>query len=205
MDKFFQKVRRAVFFLFLPQLCYCYGSTEIFRQFPNKYFIETGSYLGDGIRQAVRAGCFEAIHSIELNEGYFNHLSRAFSRQKNVTLWQGNSGDLLPLVLSQIDAPATFWLDAHYSGGDTARGDRLSPILEELDSIQRHPIHTHTILIDDVRLFGTSEFDYVTLDQIIEKLKEINPDYQFKFLDCAAGRGDVLVAYVSSLPLSAGT
>ena len=44
---------------------------EIFQKYINNYFIETGSYLGDGIQQAIDAG-FKNIISIELSDKYFN-------------------------------------------------------------------------------------------------------------------------------------
>lgn len=192
--------KRTIFvlgiFFYLPFFCYSYGSREIFSQFPNKYFVETGSFMGDGIRYALQSGCFEKIHSIELSDAHFNHVSRLFRNMDQVSLWQGDSATVLARLLFDIDAPATFWLDAHYSGADTARGDKLSPILEELECIRKHPIHTHTILIDDVRLLGTDAFDGVSLDQILKKLQEINLDYTFAFFDSPVGAKDILAAYI---------
>ena len=74
-------------------------------------------------------------------------------------------------------------------------GKTNSPILQELDQIKKHHIKSHTILIDDVRLFGTHEFDYVTLDQIIDKILEINPSYKISFVPGYVNN-DILVAQI---------
>lgn len=169
----------------------------LFEKYPNKYFVETGSYLGDGINQALLSKCYEKIYSIELSEQYFEHCTDRFSNVDNVTILFGDSSVELSDVLKQIDAPATFWLDGHWSGGDTAKGVTMSPIIKELKLIKEHPIKTHTILIDDVRLFGTIEFDYVTLDDIIKILLEINPDYEIFFEDGYVEK-DILVATIDS-------
>jgi hypothetical protein len=163
--------------------------TPLNLNFPNKYFIETGSFYGE-------SGCFQQLFSIELAPHFVLHCKKRFAAYPNVTILEGDSTHVLPKLLAErIDAPATFWLDGHYSSGNTVRGMTNSPILAELDSIQNHPIKTHTILIDDVRQFGSIEFDFVELDEVIQKIKEINPKYQISF-----GPGctptDVLIATV---------
>lgn len=40
---------------------------NIFKGFPNKYFIETGTGFGDGVLCAVEAG-FQIIYTIELSK-----------------------------------------------------------------------------------------------------------------------------------------
>ncbi len=176
-------------------MVYAYGSESLFARFPNTYFIETGSFTGNGIQQALNTGCFAKIHSIEFSSLHYNNVCQKFENHPQVFLWQGDSGELLNILLKSIDAPATFWLDAHYSGGDTARGSTLSPIIKELRCIRNHAIKRHVILIDDVRQFGCYEFDYVTLEQIINELMQINPNYKIEFLDCPFKEKDVLAAY----------
>ncbi|HRI35351.1 MAG TPA: hypothetical protein PLD02_16495, partial [Saprospiraceae bacterium] len=69
------------------------------------------------------------------------------------------------------------------------------PVLLELEAIKQHSIKTHTILIDDCRFFGTEGFDYITIDQVIKSLLEINPSYQFKY-ENGYTADDILVAYI---------
>jgi hypothetical protein len=59
------------------------------------------------------------------------------------------------LVESNNISDLSFWLDAHFSSGETFKGKKDSPIIEELRIIQNYLakiIHL-TIFIDDVRLF----------------------------------------------------
>ena len=136
---------------------------------------------------------FAEIYSIELAPQYYQHCVQRFAAYPNVRILQGDSAELLPKILEHIDAPATFWLDGHYMWIDTARGKTNSPILAELESIRQHGIKTHTIMIDDVRQFGTIHFDFIELDDITQKIQEINPNYKFSF---GAGLipNDILIA-----------
>lgn len=171
-----------------------FSRREVFAKYPNAYFIETGSYQGDGIQRAIEAG-FSCIYSIELSAALYQHCKHRFAWNPGVHLELGDSAKMLDKILSGIDAPATFWLDGHYSSGITAKGDTNTPILKELEAIARHPIKTHTILIDDIRCCGTSDFDFVERDEIIAAILAINPAYRIHFEDsyCA---NDILVATI---------
>lgn len=171
-----------------------WGSKEVFAKYPNAYFVETGSFMGAGIRSALDAG-FPVLYSIELSPVYYQYCRYLFRGFPQVHLFEGDSAQQLDFVLDKIDAPATFWLDGHCSGGNTARGDSGTPILLELERIARHPIKTHTILIDDVRLFGSEEFDFISLDQVVERIRRINPLYTISFEDGYVP-GDILVARI---------
>ncbi len=184
-----------IFFCLVAHLQLCgFGTQELFAKYPNRYFIESGSYAGDGIQMALNAG-FSTIFSIELSPHYYKRCCHRFNSYPNVKLYQGDSGHILSTVLQQIDAPATFWLDGHYSSGDTAKGMTNSPILAELEAIGAHPIKTHTLLIDDIRQCGSVEFDFVELDMIVQKILKINPNYTISFEDGFVPK-DVLVAQV---------
>ncbi len=169
-------------------------TTEVFAKYPNRYFIETGTYLGDGVANALSAG-FPYVYSIELGEELHRNCCARFSETPNVKLFLGDSSVALPAVLAEIDAPATFWLDGHFSNGITVKGSTNTPLLGELEQIAQHPIKTHTLLIDDIREVGTPNFDNITLEMILEKIKAINPDYQISYEDGHCPN-DVLVAIV---------
>lgn len=176
----------------VPAFLFSWAKPEFFNQFPNRYFVETGSYAGEGIEMALQAG-FTEIHSIELAECWYNECLKKFELYPNVHLWFGDSGLILDQVIEGIQEPITFWLDGHWSGGTTAKGPSSTPILKELEAIQRHPIKTHTILIDDIRCFGTSDFDLIELSQIIQKILEINPNYTITYQD-GFQTNDILIA-----------
>ncbi|MBS0620566.1 MAG: hypothetical protein JSS61_03800 [Verrucomicrobia bacterium] len=171
------------------------AAKDIFAKYPNRYFIESGSYLGDGIQMALNAG-FPSIYSIEISDELYARCVERFERIPNVHAICGDSSEVMKSVLENIHEPATFWLDGHYSSGNTEMGDLHCPLLRELDAIASHPIKTHTILIDDIRYFGEVEFDYIELEQVQAALLKINPSYKFSYEDGHIPN-DILVAKVA--------
>lgn len=190
--------KKAVFLplLIVSPLFQIFADTtrDVFAKYPNKYFIETGSLYGNGIQKAFDAG-YQKIYSIELAPHYFEHCCKRFANYPNVQVVCGDSSIVLSQLLKSIDAPATFWLDGHFSNDDTARGKSNTPLLMELEHIQKHPIKTHTILINDIRYFGTSTLDFITLEDVIKKIREINPNYKISF-ENGYCTNDVLVAHI---------
>ena len=119
-----------------------------------RVFVETGTYEGRTLR-AVRQ-YFESLYSIELGEDLYRKACARFRSDPKIFLFQGDSGDRLRDILDMVgDRRCLFWLDAHYSRGDTARGSEDTPVLRELHAITRHSRKDHVILVDDARCFGT--------------------------------------------------
>jgi hypothetical protein len=161
----------------------------------NPVFIETGSYAGEGIKNAIFAG-YPSIHSIELTDKYYQYCKSYFKYNANINLHHGDSLVELPTILRKINQPCTFWLDAHYSGGDTNFVNSLTPLMKELEIIKNHHIKEHTILIDDLREWSR---DFPAIGFGIEDIKanilEINPNYIFSVADGHVA-GDILVAEI---------
>lgn len=171
------------------------SNTQIFSKYKNKIFIETGSYIGDGIQQALDAG-FEKVISIELSDKYFEISKNRFLNNKSVLVIKGDSYKILPEILETLDESVTFWLDGHHSCGDTALGDYWTPLIQELESIKNHPIKTHTIMIDDMRCWKEPNDTHGFYEpDIFNKLKEINQDYKLSYEDSII-KNDILVAYI---------
>jgi hypothetical protein len=116
-----------------------------------RVLIETGTFRGDTAIALRRH--FDRIVSVELSPELHASAARRARRVKNVELVQGNSADVLPGIVARLSQPALFWLDAHYAGGVTAMGDKISPILAELDAVLGHQGPRHVVLIDDARNF----------------------------------------------------
>ncbi len=89
-----------------------------------------------------------------------------------VKLFLGDSGDIMSEVIAGIQSPAIFWLDGHYSAGETSKGNLDTPILKEIDAVAAHPnARGHVLLIDDARCFdGTN--DYPTEEKLKAYLLE---------------------------------
>jgi hypothetical protein len=117
-----------------------------------KIFVETGTYLGDMV-EAMKTH-FARIYSIELDPVLFKRARERFRNDNYVTVLRGDSGICLKEIVQQLDKPSLFWLDGHYSGGITARGETDTPILSELACILGAEDFGHVVIIDDARCFG---------------------------------------------------
>ena len=137
------------------------------RRFNLRTLVETGTYRGVMVNAIKRL--FDHIYSIELDPTLHRDAVVKFKRWPHIKLLQGDSATMLAQVLREINEPCLFWLDAHYSGGVTARAGMDTPIVEELKSILAHPQSRHVILIDDARCFD-GENDYPSFAAIVRLL-----------------------------------
>lgn len=124
--------------------------------------VETGTYLGDMVE--AKRNDFKKIYSIELSEKLFHKAVKRFKNYPHIKILQGDSGVVLNKLMLELDKPALFWLDGHYSGGITALGAKECPVPEELEIILQNSL-SHIILIDDARLFDGTH-DYPTIEEI---------------------------------------
>lgn len=166
------------------------ATKEIFKKYPNRYFLETGTYFGHGTQSALEAG-FRSVITIELSPQLAANARARFSGNNNVQVIEGDVCDVLWPAIAAIRDPITFWLDGHYSSGVTACGNIPDPIIQELDIIATHPIKTHTILIDDMRNYVSNT--PITRDEIQQRLMRINPAYLISYEDGFVP-SDILVA-----------
>lgn len=121
-------------------------------------FIETGTFCGHTI--LALEPYFRQVHTIEISEKYFIE----FEKYKNnlgklkINNYFGDSVDLIPKLLKVLNSEdnCIFWLDGHWSSGDTGKGEKDCPLIEECISIDStYKSNKGIILIDDYRLFGT--------------------------------------------------
>lgn len=159
----------------------------------SQVFVETGSYQGDTTYNASLCN-FKEVHSIELSDFYHSIVKTRFENNPNVHIHLGSSSDILGSVIENINEKIIFWLDGHYSGGNTAKGDKYCPLEEELNWIKSHKIKNHVIMIDDIRLAGTEWI--LPLDSIKKLIKEINENYEFEMIDTDLGKNDILIAKI---------
>ncbi|MDD4441273.1 MAG: hypothetical protein PHX41_05195 [Kiritimatiellae bacterium] len=113
-------------------------------------FVETGTFQGGTTRWA--AGHFPVIHTIERSEKLYAQYEKQLNAIPGVTTHLGDSRDCLPAIVRKIsDRKAVYWLDGHWSGGETAGADDECPLLDELSCLVDRS--EDIILIDDARLF----------------------------------------------------
>lgn len=150
---------------------------SIIRHYVTSYrtpvFVETGTFLGNMVQSIADTGV--QCHSIEIDEVLHARAQELLSNRPNIRLILGDSARELPKLIVQLNTPATFWLDGHYSGQGTGRGEIDTPVSAELEAILDHPVKTHVILIDDARCFD-GESDYPKLHELLARF-DGHPDY----------------------------
>ena len=158
--------------------------------YPNFFFVETGTQDGDGVQEALDSGKFNEMYSIEIMSADANSSRDRFSGVFTISITKGDSFLDLADILLNVNLPATFWLDAkfvtlgsakfYYESGFSAS---IEPLLGELDQIKANPINTHTILINDINYVLIEFASVITITDITNKLYEINPNYLIEYVD----------------------
>jgi len=157
-----------------PHLVKQMAIAEYQQKYNISILVETGSFLGDMVEAQKRR--FNQIFSIELGVDLYRNTSKRFKRNEHIKILLGDSGKVLPDILSEINEPAIFWLDGHYSAGITAKGDKDCPIYEELNAIFNSKKINHILLIDDARCFN-GEGDYPTIEDLSSFINSKDKNY----------------------------
>ncbi len=112
--------------------------------------IETGTYMGGTAIWA--SDRFAKVITMENSPEIYQSTSERLSHIKNIEFLFGHTTVKLEQIVTKLQAPVIFWLDAHWSGGLTYGKTDECPILAELEIINCADL-PHSILIDDARLF----------------------------------------------------
>ena len=104
---------------FLFSACQMYLPRVSDSCFPN--FVETGTLFGYTTIHA--SNWFENVHSIELSEELFNELPHEWAEKRGIKFYRGSSQEKLPEILSKLQGPTVYFLDAHWSGDETVNWD----------------------------------------------------------------------------------
>ena len=157
-----------------------------------KVFIETGTYHGETV--AAIKDMYSNVISIEVDEALYKKACIRFAADKNVRIVHGDCARELPTILATLHEPAVFWLDGHYSGGETGKGEVEDPILISLNQIAAYSVREHVIFIDDARTFDGRE-GRPDIADIFNGIKKIDRRYIIRI------QNDIIVATVVPLPL----
>jgi hypothetical protein len=150
------------------------------RNYGCELFVETGTYLGEMVLAQKKN--FKKIYSIEIAPKLFDEAKKRFAGYSHVKILFGDSGKVLNQVIPELDSKSLFWLDGHYSAGETGRGAKVSPVFEELNAILKMNKFRHIILIDDARLF-IGEHDYPTISDLKVFVGKLDPGYKLEAKD----------------------
>jgi len=157
---------------------------NVLREYAKKYnlrvFVESGTCYADMV--AAMKHEFDHLYSIELSPYLYGKCFKRFGKVKHITLIQGDSGVEMKRVMEKIDQPSLFYLDGHYSSGMSIKGNKETPICEELHAILRAKPLNHVIIIDDARCFGDTP-DYPSLDELTRLVEADRPGLQIAVKD----------------------
>lgn len=129
---------------------------EIIREYARQHrqcrtFVESGSADGD-TTLAVKDS-FEHLHTVEIVPTVQANTVERLRPFPNIHCYLGDTTEVFPQIIRQVQAPCLWWLDGHYCGSLEARGEKDTPVIEEITMILATGM-PHVILIDDARLFG---------------------------------------------------
>lgn len=161
---------------FLPKISNALGTSFM--------AVESGTYKGRTAQKLARIA--EHVTTIEADFNYFLKSKRALQQHTNITIIHGNSGVLIGNTLPSENIGCVMWLDAHYSGGNTAGSQYPCPIMDEL--LQILPLRqaaNSVIFIDDSRSLNGAN-GWPILSEVVDYLNQ--HDYFSIIID------DVLIA-----------
>jgi hypothetical protein len=113
-------------------------------------FVETGTYLGDTAVWASKE--FQTVYTIEASLPLYEKAVAKLGHHQNIRFLHGDSRKCLRNVVQKLNGPALYWLDAHWSAGNTFGENDECPLLQEIAEIHAKP-HEAVIFVDDARLF----------------------------------------------------
>ena len=164
-------------------------------------FIETGTLVG-GTTFAMEP-LFEKVYTIEVSEKYHNLTKNKYNGNK-IEFILGDSSKVFETLLPTLEGKVIFFLDGHWSSGDTGKGAKDCPLIEEITHINNLYKNEAIIIIDDYRLFGKSlssgvaeDWSGIHKDILINILKNRITDVYH--LPSSLSIDDRLVIHISSI------
>ena len=139
-------------------------------------FVETGTHVGSTIFGVEPM--FEELHTIEIKEEFYEEARKKYEGDK-ISFHLGDSSLLLGDIVKELKQPTIFFLDGHWSSGNTGKGKKDVPLYEELCAIRDNFSHKAIIIIDDYNLFGkgpqtglAEDWSDITTHGVLKLLKE---------------------------------
>lgn len=149
-------------------------------EFNTRFFFESGTF--QGTTAAWAAEHFEQVITCELAESLYEQARQRHAAHASIDFRLADSRAVLREIAPTLQQPAIFWLDGHWSGGETYGAEDECPVLDELAAINTSPT-AHVILIDDARLFLSPPpaphqlANWPDLATLIEVLRARHPYY----------------------------
>ena len=145
-------------------------------------WIETGTYLGDTTRFLAKTFPNLIVTSLEPDFTLFSFNKSRLSKFHNIKLVNSASENSLSDIVSNETGTVNFWLDGHFSGDITFKGQIYSPILEELNIIERNISRLKVcVFIDDIRDFtGDEQTGYPSKNKLVDWANRNNCEWHIE-------------------------
>lgn len=163
-------------------------------------FVESGTYQGMTILHMEPH--FSKLYTIEIREVLCDIVKRQYHSNK-IDFYVGDSAERMTEVAPDVQGPAIYFLDAHYSSGITGRGEKDCPLYEELQHIVLLHRDKAIVIVNDARLFGElivnesgcEDWEDIGMEGVVAIVKErLDKLY---FLPSAIDMKDRLVLHLS--------
>ena len=159
-------------------------------------FIETGTFCGETIFTVEPY--FDKLVTIEFSKKYYDYTKGKYKGNK-IDFFLGDSSIVFQSLLPTIKEKCIFFLDGHYSSGDTGQSAKDCPLDEEITHINNLFINEAIIIIDDYRLFGSGkheDWSLINKDNLLKILSSrLNKVYH---LDSVIAKDDRLIIHINA-------
>lgn len=130
----------------------------------HRILVEAGTYKGETTAYFIPHT--DQVISVELHDGLYAAARQRFAKHPKVTLIHGDSLVEVPKIVANCSTPPLVYLDGHFSGPGTAEGPEMEPAESTLRRLADVTPAGTTIVIDDLRLFGSGLAGFPQLDAI---------------------------------------
>lgn len=148
------------------------------KRFGYKTLVETGTFHGGMATWNINN--FDRIVSVELGKDLYEENKSRFAAFPKVELINGDSAHVMSSIVAGINEPAIYYLDAHHFCWSDVKGDKESPILEEIDAIMNGAKSDYIILIDDSRQLQWYMEERGGVNKV---LNDLLPKYEIMIVD----------------------
>lgn len=163
-------------------------------------FIETGTLEGE--TTFAMEPLFDHLYTVEYSEKYFNRTRHNYAGDK-IHFILGDSGVVFSDLLPTIKDNAIFFIDGHWSSGDTGKSTKYCPLNEELMHINELFQNEAIIIVDDVRLFRhspktglTEDWSNINKEGLLRIVK--GRTTSMYYLDSESAKNDRLIIHISA-------
>jgi hypothetical protein len=160
---------------------------EVFKKYnlQNSIWIETGTFRGTSTIFLSKIA--DNVVTLEPVREFYEDVKERLKNLKNVTFINKTSEEGIEEAIKNIpdNKNVCFWLDGHFSEGNTFLGEKHSPIEYELAIIENHlnRLKDVRILVDDFRLFQNYDKEniYPSKFFLVDWAKKNNMNFEVEF------------------------